>query len=294
LTEHKMGMRVARGLMLGLLAVGASGCGGTTSAGPSSAGSAGSSAGGSCEASGGPTAADFSSREAALFCDTLKPCCAAAQLPFDQAACETYFGSDFQGEVSRAGSGAAFDCAAGQRCLDEIARAIQSCSAFDKAELPDCNHLLVGTLPVGAPCTDWKSCAAPVDVFGDCVFDASNTGTCSLEPPSARGKLGDPCGLSCDPYGQCTAETSDPPPQVACYRSDGLYCSGGRCAPLAAVGASCTSEVGCNTPGALCLDSAGQGQSPNSAMPGQCTILPPNGLLATQYLCRGMADPTQN
>jgi hypothetical protein len=228
-----------------------------------------------------------------LFCNTLKPCCAAAQLPFDQVACEKFIGGDFQGQLSRAGGGAAFDCAAGQRCLDEIANAIQGCSAFDKAQLPDCNHLFVGTLPVGAPCTDWMSCAAPVDVFADCLLDASNTGTCSLDPSSTRGRQGDACDVSCDPYGQCTLETTDPPPYVGCYQSDGLYCSAGHCAPIAAVGASCTSEEGC-TPGVLCLDSSGEGQSPNDAMPGQCVILKPNGLLATQYLCLGMLDPSQN
>lgn len=291
--KHNIQIRVAQGLLTGLFAVSASACGGTTTEGPPSAGSAGSSSSGSCESSGGPTAADFSNREAALLCDALKPCCAAARFPFDPAACDKFIGSDFQGQLSRAGSGAAFDCAAGQRCLGEIASAIQGCSAFDPEQLPDCNHLLVGTLPVGAPCTDWKSCAAPVDIFADCLVDASNTGACSLDPSSARGKLADACGVSCDPYGQCTVETSDPPPFVACYQSDGLYCSAGHCAPIAALRASCTSEVGC-TPGVLCLNSSGQGQSPNSSMPGQCVIPKPNGRLATQYLCLGMPDPNQN
>ncbi len=289
LSRHSIRIRVSCGLVSGLLLVSAGACGGATSAGPSPAGSNG----GSCESSGGPTAADFSSRVAGLFCDTLKPCCATAQLPFDQGACEKYIGGDFQGQISRAGSGAGFDCAAGQRCLDEIASAIQSCSAFDKAQLPDCNHLLVGTLPVGAPCTDWKSCAAPSDVYADCVLDASNTGTCSLGPSSARGKQGDACSATCDAYGQCTLETSDPPPIVACYRSDGLYCSAGHCAPIAAIGASCTSEDGC-TPSVLCLNSSGQFQSPNDAVPGKCVIPKPNGLLASQYLCLGKPDPNQN
>jgi hypothetical protein len=304
LTRHDTRIRATHAFIASLLLVCASACGGTTTTGPSTAGSSSggsasssggsaSSSGGSCASSGGPTAADFSSREAALFCDTLEPCCAGAQFPFDQAACEKYIGSDFQSQLSIVGSGAAFDCAAGQRCLDEVASAIQGCSAFDKAQLPDCNHLFVGTLPVGTPCTDSNECAAPIDVYGECMLDASMSGTCALAPSEPRGKLGDTCGESCDPYGECAVGTSDPPPIVSCYQSDGLYCSAGHCVPIAAVGASCTNEDGC-APGVLCLNSSDQGQSPNDAMPGKCIIPPPNGLLATPYLCLGMPDPNQN
>jgi len=273
-----------------------SGSGGSTSSsGGSTSSSGGSTADpqGSCGLTGGPTAADFASRIATSFCDTLAPCCATAGLPFDRGACQKYIGSDFKGELSRVGSGLAFDCAAGQRCLDEIASAIQGCSAFDKAQLAACNHLTVGTLPVGAPCSDWKTCAAPLDTFADCQQSASGSGNCTLEPGSARGKLGEACGASCDPYGQYTIDSADPPPIVACFRSDGLYCSAGHCAPIAPLGGACTSDVGC-TPGVLCLDSSGQFQSSNDPVPGQCVIPAPNGRLATPYICLGMPDPSQN
>lgn len=272
---------------------GALGGAGASMAGASASSSGSTSSGGnSCEGSAALTAANFADREAALFCDTLRPCCAAAQLNFDQTACEKYVSSDFQGELARAGSGAAFDCAAGQRCLDEIAFATQGCNAFDKAQLPDCNHLLVGTLPVGAACTVWKECLAPIDVYGTCELDPSGTGTCALAPSSAHGKVGDACGASCDPYGQCTSG-GEPSADVACYQSDGLYCAAGQCAPMVAVGASCWSQSGCAA-GTLCLNGLGDGQSGQADMPGHCVVPAANGRLATPSLCVGKPDPEQD
>ncbi|HYQ29366.1 MAG TPA: hypothetical protein VER04_19180, partial [Polyangiaceae bacterium] len=167
------------------------------------------------------------------------------------------------------------------------------CSRFDKGQLPDCNHLLVGTLPVGEACTSHEECAGPIDVYASCRTDASGKGTCALEPSSPHGLEGAACGASCNPYGECTLGSSQPSPDVACYESDGLYCAAGQCAPIAAVEGPCWSPSGCPA-GALCLDSRGYGQSGQAEVPGQCIVPPANGRLATPALCVGKWDSSQN
>jgi hypothetical protein len=333
LTKQNIRIRFGRALIAGLLAIGASACsptiittmgssgssaggasgesqvgvsGAGESSGSASGGAAGASAAGASAAAGSTSVcagagageanpADFPGQITSAFCSVLSPCCAAAQLPFDEAACEAYVGSEFQYDVSRIGNGIAFDCAAAQRCLAELSSAIRGCNAYDKAQLPDCNHILVGTLPVGSTCAESQECAAPLDVSADCSFNVGGvTGKCTLAPSAPRGKQGDICGESCDPYGSCAIETGDPPPIVSCYQSDGLYCSDARtCAAIGGVGASCSSEQGC-APGVLCLDSAGTPLTPYVPPLGHCGSPSPNGLLANPYLCLGRPNPNQD
>jgi hypothetical protein len=171
LTKHNIRIRVGHALIAGLLAVGASACsptiittmgssgasaGGASGASPvgvsAAGGLSGSGSGGAAGASaaagstsvcagagaGGANPADFPGQITSAFCSVLSPCCAAAQLPFDEAACEAYVGTEFQYDVSRIGNGIAFDCAAAQRCLDELSSAVRGCNAYDKAQLPAC------------------------------------------------------------------------------------------------------------------------------------------------------------
>jgi hypothetical protein len=287
LTEHDILTRLAHALAAGLVVLCANAC---SSAPLSGSGSS---------STNGPSAAEFPGLAATEVCGALQACCAAAKFPYDAAVCQSQISGEFEEQISGVGNenGYAFDSAAAQRCLDELAQAIQGCSAFDKLTTQDCDRLLVGVLPVGSPCTDSRACAGRPDVAANCMLDANGlNGTCVLEPSAPRGKLGDSCTASCDELGDCTSEASSPSTNVACYQSDGLYCSPTlQCAPISGAGGPCSADTtsGCSN-GLECLDSSGFPASPYAAGPDHCGNQSPNGLLATPYSCLGEPNPNQN
>lgn len=299
-------------LVLALLAVSAAagGCAGSAAnsdGGAGSTGSAGSSSAGS--SSGGPTAAEFPGRIAKSFCDSLAPCCASAGLRFDDAACEASVAREFALDAA-IGNGLAFDSAAAQRCIDDLLTETMGCTANLKYGLSDCDQLLVGTLPVGASCTDSRACAAPPGGTAGCMFDASGVrGTCQLEtPPLTRGINGDACSASCVEGNGCDVANGAPMINVACYNSDGLYCSAElTCAALLAAGQRCRSTTDCAA-GLYCAEDTAN----VPGVIGSCALLKENGTpcltgteclshacnstcfhppLATPNACLGIPDP---
>jgi hypothetical protein len=296
--------------MLTLLAVSAAvtGCAGSVVSSDRAAGSSGS-AGSSSE---GLTAAEFPGRIAKSFCASLGPCCASAGLRFDDAACEAFIARDFAHNIAL-GAGLAFDSAAGQRCIDALLTETMGCTANLKYGLSDCDHLVVGTLPVGASCTDGTSCAAPPGGTAGCLLDESGMrGTCALETPlPTHGLNGDACSASCVTGDGCDGASGNPTLNVACYNTDGLYCSTElTCAALLAVGQRCRSTTDCSA-GAYCAEDT----SNVPGVKGLCALLKENGTpcltgmecqshacnstcfhppLATPNLCLGIPDPPQD
>ena len=286
----------------------ASGCGGSAvnaNSDPGASGSAGSS-------SDPPTAATFLGRIAKSFCDSLQPCCASAGLRFDDAACEVLLSHGFGFDPSQVGNGVAFDSGAGQRCIDDLLTETMGCTANLKYGLSDCDQLLVGTLPVGASCTDVKACAAPPGQTAACIFDATGVnGTCQLGMPQmTHGASGDACAATCIEGDGCDFANGNPTVNVACFDVDGLYCSDAlSCAPLLAVGEPCRTTADCAT-GTYCAE---DGSLPSAAgVIGACATLKENGTpcligteclshacdgtcfhppLAQPNLCLGIPDP---
>jgi hypothetical protein len=228
----------------------ATGCGGSVTSDSATGGSPG----GGSPATGGPTAAEFPAQLEQLACDTLEPCCSVAQLPFDRIACLKAFNV----RAVASGEGIAFDSAAAQRCLDEFKRATHDCSAFDKSQLPDCNLLTQGTLPLGAACTSSRQCAATPSGAITCYFEASaTTGRCSLVETGAHAARGEGCDATCLADGNCEVGASpvgSPLPSGDCYVTDGLYCDTQkqRCERIGNSGDTCSASDGCAS-GLVCV-----------------------------------------
>jgi hypothetical protein len=299
-------------LTLLALSAAAVGCAGSAVGSDGSAGSTGA-AGSSSE---GLTAAEFPGRIAKSFCASLGPCCASAGLRFDDAACEAFVARDFA-QSAAITAGLAFDSAAGQRCIDDLLTETMGCTANLKYGLSDCDHLVIGTLPVGASCTDAKACAAPPGGAAGCMLDASGVrGTCQLElPPQTRGINGDACTASCVEGDGCSSANGDPTLNVACYNTDGLYCSTElTCAALLASGQRCRSTTDCSA-GAYCAEDNDPASANVPGVMGLCALLKANGTpcltgleclshacnsicfhppLATPNLCLGLPDPPQD
>jgi hypothetical protein len=295
------------GPLLTLLAISAAvtGCSGSVVSSDGGAGSSGSAG----SSSAGPTAAEFPGQIAKSFCASLGPCCASAALRFDDAACETFIAHNFAID-SVLGNGLAFDSAAAQRCIDNLLTETMGCTANLKYDLSDCDQLVVGTLPVGASCTDGRACAAPPGGTAGCTLDASGVrGMCELEmPPLTRGINGDACSASCTEGDGCAFANGAPMLNVACYNTDGLYCSAElTCAALLAAGQRCRSTADCAA-GLYCAEDS----SNVPGVIGSCALLKDNGTpcltaaecvshacnstcfhppLATPNLCLGIPDP---
>ena len=243
--------RVGRVVVVGL--VFALGCGGSVT----NTGGVGGAGGQGQSGAGAPSAADFVMQLEQVACDTLEPCCSSAHLPFDRAACLEAFDIG----PLESGAGIAFDSAAAQRCIDEFKTATHDCSAFDKSQLPDCNRVTHGTLPLGAACTDPHQCAGTPGRVTTCDYGANSpTGTCALAEAAPHAASGDLCQATCFADGSCeigTAPAVSPTPiqpRGACYIADGLYCDWGgqQCQRIANSGDTCYAPDGC-TSGLVCV-----------------------------------------
>lgn len=175
-----------------------------------------------------------------LMCTAIELCCAEAGLTFNPSFCQLLVSSP------GAGAGVTYDAVAAGECLAELRDPGIECGVTP--EMPACDRVYTGSLPLGAACTSDAECAPSTD--GDVACDLSDE-ICSL---TRRGAAGDVCSSSCQelqPDGWfClgAGESSLPDyEQVQCFREDGLSCSSGVCSPLAALGESCSSDTNCVT-----------------------------------------------
>jgi hypothetical protein len=123
------------------------------------------------------TLSDFPDRYAQVLCDGVEPCCAAAALAYDAAACtEAALDSITQAlGVLASRQDTVYDPDAAAQCLRELASALRECSV-DRA--PACANLFTGTRPAGADCALSSQCAG---VNAYCSAD----GVCASAAPSA-------------------------------------------------------------------------------------------------------------
>ncbi len=275
--------RVGRVVVVGLVL--AAGCGGSVASNGGNGGNGGGSGGQGQTAPGGLSAATFPTQLAQLACATLEPCCAADQLPFDRAAC---LDGLTDGPV-HSGDGIAFDSAAAQRCLDEFVSATHGCSAFDKSQIPDCNRLTQGTLPVGSTCTSDRQCAASSGRSATCDYAPNGTtGSCALVQATPHAALGGPCNATCAADNNCeegsapsvsAPGTSPPVASGNCYLADGLYCAwdSQQCQSIGNSGDTCHAREGCVS-GLACVGLADSSTTNNGTThAGTCAPPQPEG-----------------
>jgi hypothetical protein len=200
-----------------------------------------------------PVPADaFPARFATAWCGLLQRCCLVSG--------GTAFGSCEADAVARltnigteaAADGATWNGAVAARCLGDIAGA--DCATADgltlRTLLDACDDTWTGVIPPGGSCQTYASCAEP-QVTGGASGGASCVNSMCVQvvrlPPGAA------CSgttATCDPLlatcvsGACVAL---PGAGEACTDGcrTGLRCSAGVCAPLLAVGQSCSSDNEC-------------------------------------------------
>jgi len=190
-----------------------------------------------------------------LYCASFVTCCSSGGIVFDQAQCETSFGTLVLGNLGSPRSGYyTFDAAAGARCLDTIRATLgPGCNTFPSSIA--CYGVFQGILKPGDPCETAVECARGPDDSISCDPGTDGIDICILK---RRASEGEPCVESCVESGSLI--DCDPPSTAAdrgrCFENDGLYCSGGVCARQVAIGSLCDDNAAC-VDGAKCDVSVG-------------------------------------
>lgn len=190
--------------------------------------------------------AEFARRVSEMFCTNIQQCCAGSTA-FVLAGCQAKALADAAAIVadpliSYDPAGAA-DCWA---AIDTVTRECRLGTLSFEVQWDPCNRAFVGTLPLGAPCTDARQCALIENGAVTCGSDSTNpdSNVCLhyLRPPHAA--LGEECGCtmgetsSCSQIWDATGPSDD---RSACYAEDGLYCDtkSGICKSIGDIGQKC-------------------------------------------------------
>jgi hypothetical protein len=182
---------------------------------------------------------DFARAFANAFCDNIGPCCTRAGFSHDLPDCHAKVEARVRPGIDRDRNhpNLIYDGAAARSCIDIYTAALQSCRSAGKT-IERCDAIFVGRLEPGQACANDAECSP-----GSSCRPTGNGAevVCTLQKPSAHGKLGDTCIKTCTVPDGGWIDAIDPSPP-ACYTSDGLYCSGiQKCATNPAIDGPCTS-----------------------------------------------------
>ncbi|HEY3254059.1 MAG TPA: hypothetical protein VGJ91_08935, partial [Polyangiaceae bacterium] len=224
------------------------------------------------------SAARFPDRFADVWCQSVAPCCAAQQIAYEPATCQSQ-ARDFAASLlgARVQGDTRYSAAAGTLCLTRLERTLHGCELEEASTA--CALIFVGSAAEGTPCSNGSACASGYCALGE----AALSGVCAkaeYRAPS-HGQLGEPCVGSCGVPGSFQCPSSLLPTSEGttnyCYAEDGLHCSFDSesldalsCQPYAAVGAACdAANVSCS-PGSFCAE----GQCVAQQAAGPCTDTP--------------------
>jgi hypothetical protein len=190
---------------------------------------------------------ELPSTVAQSFCELLKPCCARANVPFDEAACEKRIASEFARQLASNRYGA-YDPAAGGRCLTYSKQVASACGAAVVQNTPFMDNgictddLIVGKSPPGGPCDFGNDCIQPASCeIADPTNPSSTSNQVCVSRPHA--KEGDACAGSCTITEDSVPYTCNGTPGASgayCYAEDNLYCDADGTCHSSAPGAPCT------------------------------------------------------
>jgi hypothetical protein len=230
-------------------------------------------------------------------CNILVPCCDTAGFSTDAASCQKQFMTECQNDILKQPAGTTYDAKSAGVCLAAIGASVQNCAEKKDASLASsqksCDHIFVGSTPVGGSCGSSSECAPPANGSVTCLHTGgSATGVCTV---TTEVPAGEACGTSatvtCASDAHCKFDPSsskmtcvpraavgqacDPLDFESCQ--DGLTCDTSKtCAMPHAIGEACNS-VGlspCNTSGFCdsttntCLAKKANGESCTTS--GQC------------------------
>lgn len=218
---------------------------------------------------------ELAARASSLFCGSLANCCKTSGLAFDSASCQAAQAARIEKSLAdELEQRVTYDAQAAGECLAELSTALH-CGDV-RNDPAACDRIFVGQVALGMPCNSRQECA-PVsgqELGCQSVGDGSvRVCVARAREVPLRGKAGDLCSNSCaDPETCLLVETPGPGNvptparnQVACYRTDNLYCDGARCSPLLAEGQRCDDFAACG------------GSTFCSSRTGQCTAPQPDG-----------------
>ena len=171
------------------------------------------------------------------YCDVYKPCCTAAGLPGDGAACRTLFMSTLAPQPT-------YDATAGESCLAALQETAGQ-PGFCEGDIatPSACAQAFGGAATGA-CVQDSDC--PPSDQGDvrCVSSTMSGKVLHQCQIQTRGQLGStPCLGSVRGGITLTGGTSDgsiPATAILCDAADGLRCDGTACVALATAGEVCS------------------------------------------------------
>jgi hypothetical protein len=169
----------------------------------------------------------------ARYCDVYKPCCMAAGLPTDGAACRALFAE-----------APAYDAAAGEACLSGLQQASGQAGFCegDVAPPTSCAQALGGS--TNGACILDSDCPPPDQGDARCISGSMNGKVVHQCQTQTRGQLGStPCVGSVrggvTQY-RGTSDGSIPAQGTLCDAADGLRCDGTACVALGAAGEGCS------------------------------------------------------
>jgi len=208
----------------------------------------------------------YPARFASTWCELQTRCCQEAGGSPEDGCKAAYESLYAQGSQEAEASGAIFDDAAAERCLNALREF--DCALGDRVLQEQvlnrvCSYIWKGVVPPGGACRDRVSCALPevsdgasAEVFcsgSTCVqtvyqpVGGSCAPTCASSPCYTRTDC-DPAVAICD-GDICVAAPPLPNEGEACTAScaEGLFCGGGVCVPLLATGETCTYDGECRS-----------------------------------------------
>ena len=213
----------------------------------------------------GPVSLDqYPQAFANALCDTIVPCCKAANLTYTESACKSAATDEWTQSIAQSsGAHTRYDADAAGRCIAAIKNEVATCKQTTEAgdaTLAACSSVFVGMIAVGGACTSSADCVAPASCQSDPNATNFNAAGVCTAPGAGVGAshapAGAPCISSCDDTagGQGFCQNFSPAAGGVCYASDGLFCAFETqvCAAFGKLGEVCSvQERGCVS-GAYC------------------------------------------
>ena len=228
--------------------------------------------------------ATFLAQWPALMCASMKPCCTATGVAYDEAKCLAYAATVFEGTEGL------YDGFAAAACLAGLKLASGTCGndLMTDGAPTACTLAYRGSGAHGSGCTRESDCAP--DPRGPVVCDRF-TSECTV---AIVGKLGDACHVGCETYsGLIFCGDTNPPAEpgvtVVCAADLGLRCvdataddmtGPGTCQPAIPVGCDCDEPFDetldcngkgwCDSDAGVCVARVGMGEPCSFA--DQCAV----------------------
>jgi hypothetical protein len=212
----------------------------------------------------GPVTLDqYPQAYANALCDTLAPCCKAANLTYTESACKSAATDDWsQFIAASSGAHTRYDADAAGRCIAAVKNGVASCKPNDDedaAAQAACSSVFIGTIAVGSACTSSADCIAPATCQNDPSATSFNAaGVCTapgVGVGASHAAAGAPCVSTCDDRdGGGLCQNFGPEGGGICYTSDGLFCPFDTqvCAAFGKLGEACSVQENSCVSGAYC------------------------------------------